>query len=316
MSNVIEIWKTKYPDPEIYRQKVQEYKDKLSTAAKKSRAKGPRDVRTKKICTKCKKEYLGVHNQLICNDCKKSGYTEICKHCGEEFFKTRYSNCCDKCFSKQPWKRIKHTPERIQKAKEGRALWLQTDAGQEFQKRIGRLNSENMKRFNQTRRGRELIKEKAEKMSISMKEKIALGLFTPRITNTRTHWDAKIILENGEIKKFRSSWEAAFWATNQQFEFEILRIPWVDQEGKFHTYIPDFFDRSNNTIYEIKPRSRYETENIKMQCAIKYCIENKIKFIWINEKNILNYIDANSKIFLNEENLKQLNKVINAVTKN
>ena len=53
-----------------------------------------------------------------------------------------------------------------------------------------------------------------------------------------------------------------------------------------------------------------------MQTAIFYCMSNEIKFIWINEMNILNYIDQGLRIYAHPENQKQLNKVINAVTKN
>ena len=45
-------------------------------------------------------------------------------------------------------------------------------------------------------------------------------------------------------------------------------------------------------------------------------MSNEIKFIWINEMNILNYIDQGLRIYAHPENQKQLNKVINAVTKN
>jgi len=43
-----------------------------------------------------------------------------------------------------------------------------------------------------------------------------------------------------------------------------------------------------------------------MDCIISYCIKNDIKFIWINEYNIMNYIDESK---FKGKNKKQLNKL-------
>lgn len=158
--------------------------------------------------------------------------------------------------------------------------------------------------------------ETRKKLSDKLKEKIANGTFTPKITNTRTHWNAIILDIHGKIHKFRSSWEAVFWACNQHLEFETIRIPYIDENGKHHSYIADFYDRELSILYEIKPKDTWLSQHVKMQQAIKYCLNNNITFIWINEKNLLNYIDINSSIYEMVENKLQLTKVLNGITKN
>lgn len=148
--------------------------------------------------------------------------------------------------------------------------------------------------------------ESIEQQSTTMKNLIASGKFTPCITNSWTHWSAVIELDSGEIRKFRSSWEACFWFCNQHLEYETLRIPYTNIVGKISIYIADFFDRNNSILYEIRPIQNWNNKNCKTQATINYCLNNNIKFVWINEHNILNYIDQ-SKFVGN--NLLQLNKL-------
>ena len=60
-------------------------------------------------------------------------------------------------------------------------------------------------------------------------------------------------------------------------------------------------------LYEIKPRSSYNTQVEKISKVIEFCKINKIKFIWINENNILKYIDESKIIGYNR---KQYDKMI------
>jgi len=142
-----------------------------------------------------------------------------------------------------------------------------------------------MKQFYSTPFGKDHKKQCNIKQSITLKHMIQSGIFTPPITNTWTHWKAYII-QDQIIHKFRSSWEACFWFCNQHLEYETIRI-----RGSTKTYISDFYDPITNTLYEIKPCSRYNIEINKMNAIINHCINNNIKFIWINEKNIANYIN-------------------------
>jgi hypothetical protein len=162
--------------------------------------------------------------------------------------------------------------------------------------------SNRMKRFYKTDEGKIHKRMCCIKQSDTMKTKIRNGEFTPPITNTWTHWNAQIVQDN-IIKKFRSSWEACFWFCNQHLEYETIRI-----KGNLKTYISDFYDSTTNTLYEIKPCSRYNIEIDKMNTIINYCITNNINFIWINENNIENYIDK-TKIYTNASAIEQYNKL-------
>lgn len=59
-----------------------------------------------------------------------------------------------------------------------------------------------------------------------------------------------------------------------------------------------------------KPRSVFKKEYKKINQAIKFCIENKINFIWINENNILNYIDKKD---FSDYNIVQYRKMLDGI---
>lgn len=123
-----------------------------------------------------------------------------------------------------------------------------------------------------------------KKQSITMKNKILNGSFTPNITNSWTHFKSYVNLENGTIKKFRSNWEAVFWLLNDQLLYEKIRVPYYIN-NKFHIYITDFYDKNKKIIYEIKPNSlkNNNINIIKRNAVIKYCNENDMQYIEIND---------------------------------
>ena len=164
------------------------------------------------------------------------------------------------------------------------------------------VKSSRMKQFYTTKEGKIHKKECSIKSGNTLKIKIQNGEFTPPITNTWTHWNACILLDNKTFK-FRSSWEACFWFCNQHLKYESIRI-----KGKNKTYISDFYDISTNTLYEIKPCNRYNIEIDKMNTIINYCTSNNIKFIWINEKNISKYIKEEI-LYTNDSATNQYNKL-------
>ena len=159
-----------------------------------------------------------------------------------------------------------------------------------------------MRQFYSTEEGRAHKKKCNIKQSNTIKVKIQNGEFTPPITNTWTHWKA-YILQGNKTFKFRSSWEACFWFCNQNLEYESIRI-----KGKTKTYISDFYDSTTNTLYEIKPCNRYNIEIDKMNAIINYCISTNIKFVWINEKNISEYI-REEIIYTNDSAIEQYKKL-------
>jgi len=112
-----------------------------------------------------------------------------------------------------------------------------------------------------------------------VKKSILEGIFTPNAKNSRTHWE--IVYKD---KKFRSSWEAAWWFLNPSHEFEKIRIEFFYQ-GKSKIYIVDFVDYENRKLIELKPKSHQKLElfEVKRQAAIEWCKKNNFEYIIIDE---------------------------------
>ncbi len=239
--------------------------------------------------------------------------TNNCKYCGTMLTHNEYSygarkfgfkgfkKYCLKCESKGVWRKYNRTKEQRNNISNGLISWSKTKEGKKYYKERGKKNSIFMKKFSSSKEGRRIINESKKKISKSLKKKIKDGKFTPNITNSWTHWDAKIKI-GGQIKRFRSSWEACFAICHPNFKYELLRIPY---NGK--TYIGDFYDEKNKILYELKPRTTYNTQVEKITEIIKYCRKNRIKFVWVNENNILKYIDS---LKIKGYNRKQYNKMI------
>jgi hypothetical protein len=121
------------------------------------------------------------------------------------------------------------------------------------------------------------------KMSNIMKNKILSGEFTPCITNSWTKWESYAIF-NGNIKKFRSNWEAVFWLLNTDLNYEKIRIPYKIL-NKDKIYIVDFCDDVNKILYEIKPQSVLNTpkNNEKIKFAKEWCKENGWEYVVITD---------------------------------
>ena len=191
-----------------------------------------------------------------------------------------------------------HSPITRQKISKRLEDHYSSDIGRETRQR----KSESMVKFNNTDYGKKLKIIQREKQSITMKRMIMDGHYTPNITNSWTNWEAFIDID-GKIKRFRSSWEACFWFCNQNLEYENVRIP--RDSG---CYISDFFDESAKVMYEIKPKNRYNIEIDKMNALSSYCEANDLNFKWINEDNILEYLDID-KILENESSKSQFKKL-------
>jgi len=259
-----------------------------------------------KICNRCKTIYNGIHNQQLCNVCKLQGFDRICKNCNIEFIsKHRYTSHCSTCKELKVWK-IGKFPERGVQISISKKAFFQSNKGKEVASKVGIINSKKMKEYLQTDIGIQSLKNRAKKISATMKQKIADGTFTPVITNTFTHWDA--VIEVGtETKKFRSSWEACIWFSNQHWEYEKIRIKYKGTDNKCHVYIVDFFDPINNILYEIKPNCHIKDSKLKIKAAEEYCKENQIIFKLISENELINYINP---VIFTGANKKQLDKCL------
>lgn len=128
------------------------------------------------------------------------------------------------------------------------------------------------------RKHEETYKRSHVKISHSMKQNIILGVFTPPITNSWTHWSAYAVNTSGVMVKFRSSWEAGFWLVTK-LEYEKIRIPYQFGEAK-KVYIVDFHDSKNRILYEVKPNSARETAKnaAKAAAAQEWCLANNYTY--------------------------------------
>lgn len=281
---------------------------------KKQKNKSIRSLRNELI-----KKYGKKFKNIIINNIL---FNNICGYCGNEFLKDnsklefmrnndnnnknfrkirKIKHVCDKCLKKCCVPDHLHNQANYIKISDTLLKYRETDIAKEEYRKIGEYNSLNLKRHFATDKGIEQIKRVAQIQSKIMVEKIKNGEFTPNVTNTWTHWKAFISI-NGNIYKYRSSWEACFALCHFNYKYEQVRIPYLDKNNIKHVYVTDFYDEKNNTIYEIKPVSFYLKQKNKMDQAIAYCLKNKIKFIWINEYNILDYIDKDK---FNNHNIKQ-----------
>lgn len=193
--------------------------------------------------------------------------------------------------------RYKDDPTKLEKIKHemsvralGRKQTVETKKKRyETRKRNGRLNlteeqkrkiSESNRKTHSSKEFREKHKETYQrvgrKISAILKEKIAKGTFTPNITNSWTHWAAFYKFQDGTTKKFRSTWEAIFFALNPKLEYETLRVKYKNSIGEDCTYIVDFVDHSNRVAFEIKPSSMMGSgENLrKHQALLEWAREN------------------------------------------
>ena len=216
------------------------------------------------------------------------------------------------CFKASYTKRvIKDPAARNKKISDARKNFFSTDHGKAIAKEIGQQNKNRLTHFYSTESGKIAAKEIGKKISESHKRDIAAGKWTPGVHNRWTNWDASIEI-NGKLYKFRSSWEACFWASNQTLEYETFRCKYVDSSGVERTYIGDFFDSSSNTLYEIKPSAIVLKEMSKISQVIDFCLANRIKFKLINESNISDFLNI-PFLLSSEDTRKQLMKVVKNV---
>ena len=160
-----------------------------------------------------------------------------------------------KCISQKLSKHNKENDPRIAK--------------QTYENKIGQNNPMSKTNFKGNR------SEIALKQSITLKNCIKQGKYTPKSTNRLCHNK----LEYDGIK-FRSSWEVVFHYFNKNMLYEKIRIPYT-LECVEHIYISDFYDEQSNTIYEIKPDHIYKFYNEKMK-AIETSISQNTSYNYVH----------------------------------
>lgn len=122
--------------------------------------------------------------------------------------------------------------------------------------------------------------QSAKNISTTMKARIKSGDITPNVQNSRTHWQVTY-----QGKRFRSSWEAAWFALNQHYEYETKRISyWINGVEKI--YIVDFYDPATNTLVEVKPAEHTygEVFEAKKLWAERWAGENNGKYVVVTQQ--------------------------------
>lgn len=153
--------------------------------------------------------------------------------------------------------------------------------------------------------------ESNKKQSETMKRKIMNNEFTPCVTNSWANSRTKVTVDGTEYK-FRSTWEALFWIKNQELEYECLRIPYYDSQlEKRRVYLVDFVDNLNNVVYEVKPKSNLDNQNVKDKTSslVDWCRENDYRFEVVTEDYFLDDLD----FYVNNELVNACPKLVNSV---
>lgn len=100
-------------------------------------------------------------------------------------------------------------------------------------------------------------------------------------------------------KYLKSSWELKVLTyldeNNIPYEYETLRIKYKDQDNKEHTYIPDLYFKSINTIVEIKPKHQInDIENILKR---EYSLKENYNYKYLTQDH-LKHLDKYFNILL------------------
>lgn len=161
--------------------------------------------------------------------------------------------------------------------------------------------------------GKKCSEESKRKQSITLKEKIKNGEFTPNVHNSRTHWDS---IFNG--KKYRSSWEAIYHSINEDDLFEDIRLEYkFDNDIKI--YIVDFVNHSDKILTEIKPDAHKNEPKFKakIKAAEEWCKKNNYTFRILTEKYFIENFEKIQFDKLEIPNLKsKLREIYEASKKN
>jgi hypothetical protein len=251
--------------------------------------------------------YFDLQKCKFCNDKLKFGKTssKLQKTCGKELCisKIKSENSKDKTPSKEAlkkrsesmkkyWKENESRKEKVSNLHKGHKYMLGVKQSEEWiENRISKIrgkkknfSKEEIKRRSEFSKNLHKDPEYKRKMntlaarrkaSKTMKEKILKGEFTPLSNNYKTHKRFKIDNYN-----FRSSWEAAFYISNPEFEYEKIRIKYSFKKSE-HVYITDFWSEDKRILIEIKPKKYQLTEKFKhkMTAAQEWCNKNNATYL-------------------------------------
>lgn len=153
--------------------------------------------------------------------------------------------------------------------------------------------------------GKRHSEEHKNKKSNHMKKLIENGNFTPNIHNSRTHMKTEV---GG--KKFRSSWEAAFYTMFPYYNYEELRIKYtIDDKEKI--YIVDFISHDDKIAIEIKPSTIKKDKKflLKENALKEWCNNNDYEYKLLTEEFFINNWEKIDFSRIDEKSVKNLKKM-------
>lgn len=136
------------------------------------------------------------------------------------------------------------------------------------------------------------IESNAIKQSITMKNRILNGDYVP--FGNGGHRQAHISYYDGFM--FRSRFEIIYYAYNKYIkhhdvEFETVRIKYHDENDEERIYIADFYNKTTNTIVEVKPSNLIMQEmKYKLKGVASYIKESNISYKVVTEKKLKTYL--------------------------
>lgn len=134
--------------------------------------------------------------------------------------------------------------------------------------------------------GRHQTEENKLKKSELIKARIAAGEWTPHVHNSLSRRAYEL-----DAIRYRSSWEVLYKLLNPQFQYEVVRIPYV-YDGITRIYIVDFYDVDAKELVEIKPEERTSDPNTqaKFTAARLWAEEHSCIFKVITQQYFINEV--------------------------
>jgi cytochrome c2 len=113
----------------------------------------------------------------------------------------------------------------------------------------------------------------------------------------------------GFVEYFHSTWEHIFYDFMSVVKLPVtknhkIRIKYFTTDGVEHSYIPDFIENNQQTLYEVKGRLT-DVDELKFIAAKKFCDENKMMFVVITKDDINEIIN-----FMSSTIVKQTTSII------
>jgi hypothetical protein len=255
-----------------------------------------------KICSICQKEFEAKRgNQKYCLICKTLQYKINCKYCNNEFLSHNQNTqfCSKKCIITYYNKNVslvdmwhkKYGEEKTQilvkQLSNKRSFNVKGDKNPMYG---DHAHTKGLKKENECRKGKTNIEIYGEEKAKEIHDKKSLAA-----TGENNSAFGKVYTNGGKSLKgyyktvfFRSLLEYSFIKhlesnnidIHNDVDYECFKVPYVNEKGTKRNYCIDFYVKSQNIVYEVKPS--YVLKKIPLNQQLKW---DSAK-IFFDEKNI------------------------------